>query len=323
MTTQPDLSVVIPVYNAAQSVEHVVNDLLALDAIHTEIVLVDDSSTDGSDTVLAGLSQRHSNVRVVSHTHNQGAGVARNTGFDVASGRYTLFFDADDVIHGDGVHEGIKDLDELGADAAVMRYRYRGGSVVRGSMHPYDLGVWDHHVGGRDRRLTSLDEAPQLLGFTNYPWNKIIRTESLRATGLRFGTTPVHNDILGHWHTLLFSESIVLVNAVICTHIVKEGGKNLTNQQARVRLTLFDALDQTYDLLLAHPNLLNRYSHHYWGFVLRLAAWGRGRISGELRNEFDARLRTHLLRCRVVDLARIRTKLSPTLADDMQRTVLA
>ena len=51
--------------------------------------------------------------------------------------------------------------------------------------------------------MTRLGDVPRLLGFSNYPWNKVVRTDHYRHTGLRYGSTPVHNDILGHWLTLL------------------------------------------------------------------------------------------------------------------------
>ena len=54
-----------------------------------------------------------------------------------------------------------------------------------------------------------LDEVPQLLGFTNYPWNKVIRTDHYHRTGLRFGATQVHNDILGHWLTLVDADQVL------------------------------------------------------------------------------------------------------------------
>ncbi len=81
-------------------------------------------------------------------------------------------------------------------------------------------------------RVASLDEVPRLLGFSNYPWNKVVRTARYRRVGLTFGKTPVHNDILGHWQMLLGADSLVLVDDPLCTHVVTEDGKNLTNESS-------------------------------------------------------------------------------------------
>ena len=100
-------------------------------------------------------------------------------------------------------------LDDTGADVAMMPYRYRrGGSPQSEEMNSFDTAVWGRYVTA-PRKLTRLGEVPQLLGFSNYPWNKLARTDHYQRTGLRYGSTPVHNDILGHWLTLLDAESIL------------------------------------------------------------------------------------------------------------------
>jgi hypothetical protein len=142
-------------------------------------------------------------------------------------------------------------------------------------------------------------------------------------TGLRFGGTPVHNDILGHWLTLLDAHSIVLVDQPLCTHIVYEGGRNLTNRKSRVRLSLVDALDETYSAIEARPDKRNRYSHHYWDFVLRVAGWAVARMTPDVIDEFNLRLQHHLLRIDLADFTRIRLRRDPALAARIVRRALA
>ncbi|MEE8602937.1 glycosyltransferase family 2 protein [Euzebya tangerina] len=310
----PDLSVVIPAHQAVGTIQPLVETLLAVPSLSVQIVLVDDHSDDGTGELVRRLS---SDDRIVAfhHADNRGAGVARNTGFRAATGRYTLFFDADDVIHVDALVEAVEALDETGADVAVMPYRYERGTSSDREMNTFDRELWTGYVGSAARRVTSLDEAPRLLGLSHYPWNKILRTDVFRTAGLRFGSTPVHNDILGHWYSLLFAQKIVLVNRIICTHVVSSGGPNLTNRHNDERLTLFDALDETYDLLERHPAWRNRYSHHYWAVALRIAGWADARISGAHREEFKLRLQAHLLRANLSDYTRIRMKRDPALAD--------
>lgn len=86
------LSVLIPVYNEADSVEEVVKRVTAV-PINTEIVLVDDCSTDGSAEVLDGL--RQPNVTVVHHDRNRGKGAAVRTALAAATGEVIVIQDAD------------------------------------------------------------------------------------------------------------------------------------------------------------------------------------------------------------------------------------
>jgi hypothetical protein len=178
-------------------------------------------------------------------------------------------------------------------------------------------------MGSAPVRVDRLDRFSRLLGFTNYPWNKIIRTDRYRAGGLRFSATPVHNDILAHWMILLHAGEIVLVNEVICTHVVAAGGANLTNRQSRDRLALFDALDDTYDHLDANPRLRARYAHHYWELVLRVADWAAARTTDSVRDEFRARLAEHLMRMDLGDYARLRIRQNPALANRILRRAIS
>ena len=321
MTNRPDLSVIVPMHNASASVTGVVESFLSIDAASVEVIVVDDASTDDSISRLEGLGRPE--VVVERFATNRGAVVARNRGFDRATGRYTLFFDADDEVHPVTLTSAIGALDDTGADVAVMPYRYRRGhSPESEEMNSFDTAAWRNYATS-PRRLTRLSDVPRLLGFSNYPWNKIVRTDHYKDSGLRYGSTPVHNDILGHWLTLLDAQGILLLDQPLCTHIVNEGGRNLTNRDSRARLSLIDALEETYPALEDRPEKRNRFSHHYWDFVLRVAGWATTRMPKDVVDEFNVRLQHHLLRMDLADFTRIRLRRDPALASRIVRRALA
>jgi glycosyltransferase involved in cell wall biosynthesis len=321
MTNRPDLSVIIPMHNASATVSGVVESFLGIDTSAVEVVVVDDGSTDDSVERVTALGRPE--VIIERFETNCGAGVARNRGFGRATGRYTLFFDADDEIHPLTLTSAIQALDDTGADVAMMPYRYRRGlSPQSDAMNSFDAAAWGRYATS-PRRLARLSDVPRLLGFSNYPWNKLSRTDHYRHTGLRYGSTPVHNDILGHWLTLLDAQSILLLDQPLCTHIINEGGRNLTHRESRARLSLVDALEETYTALEARPEKRNRFSHHYWDFVLRVAGWATTRITPEVLDEFNLRLQEHLLRIDIGDFTRIRLWRDPGLANRIIRRALA
>lgn len=101
------LSVVIPVYNANKYIEKCVMSIVGLSScfkfhgapISTEIIIVDDGSTDGSadkcDRIATELSR--CDIKVI-HQQNKGVSVARNVGIDNSSGDWLWFVDADDEL---------------------------------------------------------------------------------------------------------------------------------------------------------------------------------------------------------------------------------
>lgn len=94
MTGQGLVSVIVPAYNAARTVRLAVESVLSQTYRHTEVVVVDDGSTDG--TAIVAESIRDDRLSLIRHPRNLGPGAARNTAIRFASGRWIAFLDADD-----------------------------------------------------------------------------------------------------------------------------------------------------------------------------------------------------------------------------------
>ncbi len=88
-----NLSVIIPVYNEKSTLREIVQRVQATGLV-SEILCVDDGSTDGSREILTELVGKNG-VRVIFHERNQGKGAAVRTGIRAAKGDYILIQDAD------------------------------------------------------------------------------------------------------------------------------------------------------------------------------------------------------------------------------------
>lgn len=93
----PKVSVIVPVYNVAEFLVTCVRSITAQTLEEIEIILVDDGSTDGSAELCDSLSLTDKRIRVI-HKANEGLGLARNSGLEVAMGKYVTFVDSDDYI---------------------------------------------------------------------------------------------------------------------------------------------------------------------------------------------------------------------------------
>jgi len=91
------VSVIIPTYNRAATLGRAIDSALEQTIDDLEVVVVDDGSTDDTESVLAAYEDPR--VRTIIHATNQGANVARNTGLEHVRGEYVAFLDSDDVWH--------------------------------------------------------------------------------------------------------------------------------------------------------------------------------------------------------------------------------
>ena len=98
----PLISIIVPVYNVEPYLSRCIDSLLAQSYPHTEILLVDDGSTDRSGAICDAYAAQHDHV-TVRHTANGGPGAARNNGLEIARGAYVTFVDADDHLPPDAL----------------------------------------------------------------------------------------------------------------------------------------------------------------------------------------------------------------------------
>jgi len=104
-----DLSVVIPIYNHMEIIEDNINAILnQCTQYKYEIILIDDGSTDGASGICDKFGSENNNI-VVVHKENGGIGSARNTGINIARGKYLMFIDCDDIVHDDIVETLMKE----------------------------------------------------------------------------------------------------------------------------------------------------------------------------------------------------------------------
>ena len=126
------LSVVLPAYNEEQVIASIVSDVLNVLSrwqMDVEVLVVDDGSTDRTRSIVAALAATHSQVRLITHSTNQGYGAALASGFAAATKDLTLFMDADGQFDIRDLQRFFPYIDEYGA---VIGYRiHRRDSWMR------------------------------------------------------------------------------------------------------------------------------------------------------------------------------------------------
>ena len=93
----PLISVILPVYRVEKYLDRCLQSITEQTYRNLEIILVDDGSPDNSGVICDAWAEKDSRIRVI-HKENAGAGAARNTGLDAATGEIVSMIDSDDYL---------------------------------------------------------------------------------------------------------------------------------------------------------------------------------------------------------------------------------
>lgn len=94
---KPKVSIVVPVYNVEKYLDRCMQSLLNQTLEEIEIILVDDESPDNCSVMCDEYAKQDRRVKVI-HKKNEGLGLARNSGLEIATGEYVAFVDSDDFV---------------------------------------------------------------------------------------------------------------------------------------------------------------------------------------------------------------------------------
>ena len=102
----PELSVIVPCWNAADSIERALQSVLADPAAAVECVVVDDGSTDATVPIVEAMAAADPRLVLIRSPQNAGASAARNLALERYRGTWVTFLDADDILT-DGAVEAL------------------------------------------------------------------------------------------------------------------------------------------------------------------------------------------------------------------------
>lgn len=98
MSSEPKISVIIPIYNTAEYLPRCLDSILNNTYQNLEVICINDGSIDESAVILERYAAADSRIISVNKA-NAGVSAARNTGLDIATGDFIAFVDSDDWIH--------------------------------------------------------------------------------------------------------------------------------------------------------------------------------------------------------------------------------
>lgn len=245
------ISIIIPVYNASESLDRCVCSVLEQTYPSFEVVLVDDGSTDGSSAICDRYASEDARV-VVIHKTNGGVSSARNAGIDAASGEFLMFLDADDVLSLDA-------LDLMSAkDADMVMGGFR--KVVSGRTSYVRVPKYDKLYIGVGQLCDFFDDniGKKDCFMLNSSCYKLYRRQIIMDNGLRFDEALKYGeDKMFVFSYLNHVDSVRTVDSIVYDYVLVEDSLS-SDVSSDIHLKqVFLLLDEYIPLL---QTLISRYA---------------------------------------------------------------
>lgn len=217
-TAKPLVSIVIPSYNSMSLIKSCLENILHITYQPLEIIIVDDGSTDGSDTYIEDQTKTYSHLKLIRNNKNSGPSFTRNNGIKHAQGKYIALLETDMEVEPNWLEPLVTELEdnlELGAVQSKVLDLYQRDVIAADGVFydPHTFWVVCHGCGmpkdsANERKLVSIGAV-----------GCVIRKSVLDTIG-GFDEKIVHNidDIDLGWRIWLTGHKIIFIPESVTYH---------------------------------------------------------------------------------------------------------
>ena len=202
------ISVIVPVYNVEKYLRRCIDSILNQTYQNLEIILIDDGSTDNSGAICDEYIKKDNRILVI-HQENKGLAGARNSGLDIAKGKYIGCVDSDDYIHPEMYERLYNLIVSTNTDMAVCGYH----PIYSSDYKLYPMGDADIEIHTNTEAMEKLYE-PFCQIYWVEAWNKLYSRwifDKIRyPEGINFEDNYIYHRILETVKTIVYTHERLL-----------------------------------------------------------------------------------------------------------------
>ncbi len=229
-----EISIIVPVYNIELYVKECIESILRQTFKNFELILIDDGSTDQSGKICDEYALKDARI-IVIHQKNQGLSQARNTGIDIAKGKYVGFVDGDDWIH----EEMFSELYNLcvSNNVKISQCNYQR---CRDVYEKFDETEGEVCIVSKEQEIRNLYDS-NLAVRTVVAWNKLYAAELFE--NIRYPLGKLHEDEFITYKLIFGADEIAITNRKLYFYRTVE--TSIINQKYNPkRLDVIEALEE-------------------------------------------------------------------------------
>lgn len=208
------ISIIVPIYNVSKYLDRCMESLLKQTYTNIEIIMVDDGSPDDCGSKCDDYASRDRRIKVI-HKQNAGLGMARNSGLDIANGKYVAFIDSDDYVDIEMIEKLYHRLQNTKADTCFCRYY----NVTAEKMNILAPEIYKKNNYQQDEikeillgMIGSLPEEPGDVEIGMSVWKGLYSLDIINKSKIRFQSERkyISEDIIFHIEYLQKAQKVVV-----------------------------------------------------------------------------------------------------------------
>ncbi|HBC83890.1 MAG TPA: hypothetical protein DCZ30_00045 [Clostridiales bacterium] len=232
------ISIIIPCYNCEKTIFDTLQSICNQNYSNLEIIIVDDGSTDNTKKIVCEFIKQYKNI-IYIFQENAGAPTARNKGISVATGKYVVFFDADDIMKDNAINIMADNIKKNKSDLLIGNYEKIDnlGVCISKQLLNDEFKV----ISEKDRFCySSIDPKPG---------NKMYSLDIIKNNNLIFDDLKIGQDLNFFLKYLIYATTIVLIPEVVYGYRIVDGSISRTYTKKILSITdTFNKVKEFYKI---------------------------------------------------------------------------
>ena len=267
MRNLPKISLITPVYNVAEFLRECLDSLANQTLKEVEFICINDGSTDGSLDILNEYASKDDRFVIISQ-ENQGQGVAKNKGIELARGEYIIFVDPDDWIDLDTFEVLYNKFLETGVDIIQFDYdiHYEAGRYHKTRSYGKNLRKYlNYSIKTNDTYNWRNISKGQFSHISLLACDKAYKLDFLKKNNIKFAPNRHSEDNIFSIAANLLANKILYLNRSFYHYRTRLG--SATNKVSDDSFCVFDNVELIKEFLISN-NLFRGFEKDFEDYLV-------------------------------------------------------
>lgn len=266
------ISVIIPVYNVSLFLRECLDSIVNQTLKEFEVICINDGSTDNSLEILNEYASKDNRFIIISQ-ENQGQGIARNKGINLASGEYIVFVDPDDFIETNALEIIYDKFKQTNVDVIQFDYetcKENGRFNKQEIFNKQVKRCFNYSI--KDNEIYNWRKIPKknLQDMWMAIWNKAYKTDFIKNNNIKLAPNKHGEDHIFSISANLLANKILYLNKSLYHYRNRLG--SAVNKTSNDNFCMFENIDLVRNFLTKY-NLLDEYKSSLDDYILTVLCW--------------------------------------------------